>query len=164
MLQQRTLIVLALTVGSAFLALAQEPDRPAEVARIRSVIAEVNKARKNSDAKAFSQLFTRDGTLRIGNEIVATGPTAIENVLKKRPAWTEVTPPTIGNESVRFMSSDVALVDATETQYGTQILKRTTPVTLLMKLDGQDWRIVSLWLHPAADSRGRMIRTNLLGE
>jgi hypothetical protein len=61
-----------------------------------------------------------------------------------------VTPPKIGHESVRFVSADVALVDATQTRYGSLILKQSAPVTLLLKLDSNRWRIVSLWLQPLA--------------
>src|SRR5260370_31629074 len=102
MLKQTKIIALAVTAVSSLMALAQPPDRTLEVARIRSVIAELNKARKNSGAKAFSELFVQDGTLRIGNEIVATGRDAIEKALKKPSAWTEVTAPIIGHESIRF--------------------------------------------------------------
>jgi uncharacterized protein (TIGR02246 family) len=150
MLQQRAVIALMLTAGITLIAPAQEPDRPAEADRIRAVIVELNKARRNSDAKAFSQLFAQDGTLRVGNEIIATGPHAIENSLKRPLVWSEVTPPRIGNESVRFVSPDVALVDATQTRYGSLILKQRVPVTLLLKLDGNRWWIISLWLHPLA--------------
>jgi uncharacterized protein (TIGR02246 family) len=162
MLKQRMLGVLMVAAISSSITLAQEPNRPGEAARIRSVIAELNEARKKSDAKAFSQLFVQDGTLRVGNEIIATGRDAIERTASKPAFWTEVTPPIIGNESVRFVSSDVALVDATQTQYGSLILKQSVPVTLLMKLDGQEWRIVSLWLNSAATRN--MIRSHFLVE
>jgi uncharacterized protein (TIGR02246 family) len=164
MLKRRTIIALAVTAVSITPALAQTPDRLEEVTQIHSVIAELNRARKNSDAKAFSQLFTRDGTLRIGNEIVAAGRDAIEKALKKPSAWTEVTPPSIGNESVRFVSTGVVLVDATETRYGSVILKQSQPITLLLRLDGGEWRIVSLWLHLGVDLPGGLIRSRFLEE
>jgi ketosteroid isomerase-like protein len=164
MLKQRTIITLAATAFTISTALAQEPDRPLEVARIRSVIGELNKARKNSDAKAFSQFFVQDRTLRIGNEIIAAGRDEIEKALKNPSAWTEVTPPTIQNEVVRFVSPDVALVDAVQIRYGSVILKQSLPVTLLMKLDGDQWRIVSLWLHSGADSPGGLTRSHFLTE
>src|SRR5713226_5856263 len=104
MLQQRAVIALMVTAGITLITPAQEPDRLAEADRIRSVIVELNKARRNSDAIAFSQLFARDGTLRVGNEIIATGRDAIEKSLKGPLVWSEVTTPRIGNESVRFVS------------------------------------------------------------
>jgi uncharacterized protein (TIGR02246 family) len=146
---------LAVTVFTISTALAQEPDRLEQINQIHSVIAELNKARKNSDAKAFSQLFTRDGTLRIGNEIVATGRDSIERIVNKPTFWSEKTPPNLRNEVVRLVAPGVVLVDATETRYGSVILKQSQPVTLLLKLDGGDWRIVSMWLHSGADSPGK---------
>src|SRR6267154_1653045 len=105
MLKQRTIIALAMMAVGTFMALAQQPDRPVEVAQIHAVITELNKARQNSDAKAFSQLFTRDGTLRIGNEIVAAGRDSIERIVNKPMFWSEKTPPTIQNEVIRLVST-----------------------------------------------------------
>ena len=139
----RTVIALVVTVACSWIAPAQEPDG------IQSAITKLNQTRKDSDAVAFSQLFARDGTLRVGNEVVASGQKAIENALEKRLVWSEVTAPVISKATVRLLSSDVALVDATQTQYGSLIVKQSVPVTLLMKLDGNEWRIVSLWLSPA---------------
>jgi hypothetical protein len=88
MLKQRTIIILMVAAVTISTALAQEPDRlEEEVNQIHSVIVELNNARKNSDAKAFSQLFVRDGTLRIGNEIVAAGRDEIERMVKKPTFW-----------------------------------------------------------------------------
>ena len=144
MLQPRTMIALVLAAGSTLTAMAQE------TAPIRSVIAALNKARRNADPKSFSRLFAPDGSLRVGNEIIATGPEAIENAFKNPQVWSETTAPIIGKESIHFVSPEVALVDATQTQYGSLILKQSVPVTLLLKLDAGEWRIVSLWLHPIA--------------
>jgi len=159
--QQRMLIALAVTVSSTLITLAEEPDRPVETARVRSVIVELNKARRDANAKAFSQLFAPDGNLRVGNEIIATGPDAIEDAMKNPPVWTEMTAPKIENESVRFVSPVVALVDGTQTRFGPLILKESVPVTLLLKLDGQEWRIISLWLDPHTDyPRRRLTRSH----
>src|SRR5260221_8839844 len=136
MRQQRMLIALVLMASSTFMALAQELNRTVEVARVRAVIAELNKARMKYDGKAFSQLFARDGTVRIGREIVATGQAAIEKTVNKPLFWSETTVPTIENESVRFVSSEMALVNAVEVQYGSIILKESVAATLLMKLEG----------------------------
>jgi hypothetical protein len=125
---------------------------------------ELNKARKNSDAKALSQLFTQDGTLRIGNEIVATGRDEIERAVNKPKFWSEKTPPNLRNEVVRLVSTGVVLVDATQTRYGSVILKQSMPVTLLLRLDAGEWRIVSLWLHSGAEPPGSVIRSRFLVE
>jgi uncharacterized protein (TIGR02246 family) len=144
-LDMRTIIALFVTAVCSW---TQEPSRQLEADRIQSVIAKLNQARIDSDAKAFSQLFVRDGTLRIGNAVVTFRQDAIANALEERPAWSEQTPPLIGKVSVRLLSPGVALVDAKQTRYGSLILEESVPVTLLMKLDGDEWRIVSLWLSP----------------
>jgi uncharacterized protein (TIGR02246 family) len=123
----------------AMTAIAQGPDRTLNTDRIRSVIAQLNESRLHTDGKAFAQLFTLDGELRMASEVLATGRKAIENTLQKRRIWSEVTAPLIGNESIRFLSSDVALVDASQSRYGSLILKESVPVTLIMKLEGGQW-------------------------
>src|ERR1700722_2949566 len=132
-MDMRTVIALVLAATCTWVAPAQEPDG------IQSVITKLNQARKDSDAVAFSQLFAQDGTLRVGNEVVASGQRPIEKALEKRLVWSEVTAPVIRKASVQFLSSDVALVDAVQTQYGSLILKQSLPVTLLMKLNGNEW-------------------------
>src|SRR5882724_5564811 len=101
--------------------------------RIRLVIVEVNKARKTNDMEAFSRLFVRAGTVRVGGEIVANGQDEIRKMRKGSPVWSEATPPKIGHESVREVSPGVALVDATQTRYGSLILKQSLPVTILLR-------------------------------
>jgi uncharacterized protein (TIGR02246 family) len=124
--------------------IAQQLDRRLDADRIRSVIALLNESRQHSDAKAFAQLFTLDGELRIGNQILATGRKAIEDALQKRRIWSEVTAPLIGNESIRFLSTDLALVNASQSRYGSIVIKESVPVTLIMKLEDGQWRIFSL--------------------
>jgi ketosteroid isomerase-like protein len=146
MLKKPTIAAFTVLAGSSLIALGQEPDRSPEAGRIRSVIAELNKAFSRSDAVAISRFFTPDGDLRIGR-FVATGRAAIVRAIERqRSVWGEITPPFIETQSVQFVSLDVALVDASQTQFGSVILKRTVPVILLMKLDGKEWRILSMWL------------------
>ncbi len=133
MLQKCAALVFVLVAG------AQELDG------IRSLIVEMNKARQNNDRRSSVQLFAPDGTLRIGNRIIATGHDAIDKALQRSRIWSEVTAPVIGKESVRMVAPGVALVDASETRYGSLILKQTAPVALRPRLDGGDWGIVSLW-------------------
>ena len=59
--------------------------------------------------------------------------------------WSEVTRPSMIIQSVRFITPDVALVDAVNTQYGSVILRRRIPVLLVMRKD-REWRIASLRL------------------
>ena len=56
----------------------------------------------------------------------------------------EVTAPSLVIQSIRFVTQDVALIDAANTQYGSVILQTRIPVLLVMRREGIDWRIVSL--------------------
>ncbi len=62
--------------------------------------------------------------------------------------WSEVTPPYIAIRSIRFITADVAVVDAASTQYGSVILVRKLPLLLVMKRQGRDWRIAYLRVMP----------------
>ncbi len=136
-------VLLALSILALSARIALPQDRASETDRIRAAIAAINDALTRSDAAAFARLFPPDGDLRFGDDLVAEGRAAIENALKKPRIWSEVTAPHIEDESVRFLSADSAVVDATQTRYGSVILKQSVPVTLLFKRDGREWRIVS---------------------
>ncbi len=89
-------------------------------------------------------------------QVVATGRSAIVRAIERQRAvmWSEVTPPAIQTESVRFVSSEVAIVDGSQVQYGSVIVKRRLPIMLLMKMDGKEWRIVSMrFLFELADPK-----------
>ena len=58
--------------------------------------------------------------------------------------WSEVTPPRIQSRAIRFITPDVALVDATSTQYGSVILVRRVPLVLVMRRERTEWRIAAL--------------------
>jgi hypothetical protein len=63
----------------------------------------------------------------------------------------EVTPPLIAIQSIRFLTPEIALVDAIGTQFGSAILARRVPVWLVMKKEGDDWKIASLSLPVPSD-------------
>jgi uncharacterized protein (TIGR02246 family) len=128
----------------------QEPDG------IRSVISALNKARAQHDSKAFAQLFTTDGELRIGSQIVATGPAGIENALRRpEEIWSETFSAGIEIGSIRFLSRNIAVVDAVQNQFGSLILKQSVPVTVWLKRSGRNWRITSLRLPAVVNGLGR---------
>ena len=128
-------VVLAASVASA--------DETSDQKDIRRVIKLLNEGYSRSDVRAISRLFTTNADLRTASGVIAVGIAAIEKALEKRAVWSEVTPPRIEDESIRFIASDVALVDAVQSQYGSTILKRMAPVILVMKRDGGEWRIAS---------------------
>jgi uncharacterized protein (TIGR02246 family) len=143
----RLMLLIAMVMG-AWRAAAQVAPLGGYPDEIRAVITQVNTARGQTDADAFSKLFTSDGELRIGPEIYGNGPSAITEALGKSQVWSEVTPPVIRDETVRFVSADVALVDAVQVQHGSVILRQTTPVTMVLRRESGNWRIVSLRLQP----------------
>jgi uncharacterized MnhB-related membrane protein len=58
----------------------------------------------------------------------------------------EVTSARIVIRSIRFVAPDVAMVDCTNTQYGSMITTQVTPVLLVMKKDRAEWKIASVRL------------------
>jgi hypothetical protein len=64
--------------------------------------------------------------------------------ISDRP-WSEVTAPRIVATSIRFVTPDVAPVDAVIAQYGSLSGSRE-PVLLVMTKQGREWRIASLRL------------------
>jgi hypothetical protein len=57
--------------------------------------------------------------------------------------WSEVTKARIVVKSVHFITKDVALVDAENTQYGSTLFVRRLPVLLVVKRAGLSWRIAA---------------------
>jgi hypothetical protein len=57
--------------------------------------------------------------------------------------WSEISRPYFQVQAVRFVSPDVALVDASRSQYGSLVLRRQA-VLFVMKKEGNVWRIVSI--------------------
>jgi hypothetical protein len=58
--------------------------------------------------------------------------------------WSELSGPYVVIQSVRFVTSDIALVDATKGQIGAVALDRRIPILFIMKRDGPNWLIFSL--------------------
>jgi uncharacterized protein (TIGR02246 family) len=112
-----------------------------------ALIATLKQALHDSDTKKVASLFTLDGDLWIGSEITAKGPEEIEGALEKPAIWSETTAPQIQNESVRFLSDDVALVDANQVQYGSLIIRKSVPVTMLLKYANGRWQIATMRLN-----------------
>ena len=98
----------------------------------------------NNHSKPLTDLFTADAPENERSMLSA----------HEQP-WSEVTSPRITTRSIRFIPPQVALVECTNTQYGSVILVRTTSMLLAMKKDGGQWRIASVraLVDPAAAPR-----------
>lgn len=61
--------------------------------------------------------------------------------------FSEISVPKIVVHSVRFITPDVALVDASNGQYGSNMVW-SVPIMFVMKRDGDNWRIVAYRIVP----------------
>ena len=87
----------------------------------------------NNHSKAAADLFTAD----------APDSERVFLSAHQEPL-SEVTPPKISIRSVRFITSEVVLVECLATEYGSVIVARSTLMLLVMKKSEAQWRIASL--------------------
>ena len=135
------LMLIALSVEPS---LAQEPRRPADLKGANALIEAINNALSKHDAGAFSGLVSPDADLWIGCDRIGRGDHTIYDRLQDHEIWSEVTPPSLEIESSRMISSEVALVDARQVQYGSVIVKRTLHTTLVLRYEDAKWRIAAM--------------------
>ncbi len=74
--------------------------------------------------------------------------TTISGELGERRIWSETTPPLLEAGDVWLAAPDVAVVNATVSQYGSLLVVRRAPASLILSKHREGWRIVA-WL-PAA--------------
>jgi hypothetical protein len=130
--------IMLLCAGLAFADVPQ--NAPADRTAIQQVISSL------STANPVSALFTADADSQLD--------------LLTQPAgepWSEVFHPTTGRvrphlaiQSIRFLTPEVALVDAVNTQIGSTAIWRVS-VWLVMKKEGAGWKIASLRLPEVSD-------------
>lgn len=125
-----------------------------EEAAIRAVVSKYVDARERIDPKAVEQLFTADadqlvssGEWRKGREAVVKGTMASSNSTGGKR--------TITVESVRFISSDVAIADGRYELTGLAGgVTRSMWTTFVLKKTGKEWRITAIRnMLPAAPSK-----------
>jgi hypothetical protein len=100
-------------------------------------------ADRASDRTDIAQVINSPSTAKLVSALFTAGDDS--------QPLSEVTPPHIAIQSIRFLTPEVALVDATSTQFGTMILVRRVPIWLVMKKEGPAWKIASLRLPAASD-------------
>ncbi len=96
-----------------------------------------------ADRTSIAQVVNSPGTAKLVSELFPAGDDS--------QALSEVTPPHIAVQSIRFLTPEVALVDATSTQFGTMILVRRVPIWLVMKKEASGWKIASMRLPDSSD-------------
>ena len=127
-----------------------------EEAAIRAVVQKYVDARERIDPKAVEQLFTADadqlvssGEWRKGREAVVKGTMASSSSTGGKR--------TITVESVRFISSDVAIADGRYELTGLAGgVTRSMWTTFVLKRSGKEWRISAIRnMLPAAPAPNR---------
>ena len=111
----------------------------ADRSAIEHVIGSLN-AGQNAGEKPLRVLFTTDAE----NELDRLASLDRWLLERSNEPWSEVTTPRLVIQSVRFVTPDVAVVDAANTHFGSTILVRRIPVLFVMKKEGIGWRISSL--------------------
>jgi len=106
---------------------------------IQNIVEALNTDGRSVDGKEqLPTLFTADAD----NELARLSDLDKQLTSHNTP-WSEVTKPRIVVRSIRFITADVALVDAVNTQYGSTILVRRIPVLVVMRREATGWRIAS---------------------
>ena len=105
----------------------------------RSAIQTVVEALNADSGKPASSLFTADA-----DSDLSRLPDLDRRLTPADAPWSEVTKPHITLQKIRFVTPEVALVDAANTQFGSTILVRRVPMLLVMRREAEGWRIASL--------------------
>jgi len=123
---------------------ARGADTAGDREAIESVVHSVFTARTPGD-KPIASLFTADAKADL-DRLARLDRGLLQS---SSELWSETTKPIVVIQSIRFVTPDVALVDAADTQYGSSILLTRIPFLVLMKKEGTVWLIASFRLLPA---------------
>lgn len=130
--------LLPLLLSAAALPAAESDDRAA----IASVLAAV------ADPLHSERLFTADAdpeerSIRLIDLHIRRNA-ALPVMVGTNEPWREMTIPRVVAERIRFLTPDVALVDAVSTIAGAVTLRQRVPLIFVLKREGNDWRISAL--------------------
>jgi len=126
-------------ISLVFAALAY-PDEATDRPAIERVIRLLNDRQTASSKEQISALFISDADSDLGR-LTALNTQWLQ--LSSEPL-SEMTSPRLTIRSIRFVTPDVALVNAASVQYGSNIPVRRIPVLFVLKKEGKDWRIAAL--------------------
>ncbi len=114
----------------------------ADVAADRAAIEVVTKAVFDGAAsgKDTSALFATDAE----SEYATLVEMDSRLTRRSKEPLSEVSTPHVVVRTIKFVTADVALVDAAKDQYGSVVPRLQIPVLFVMRRQGADWRIVSL--------------------
>ena len=109
---------------------------------VRAVLRGFNAAAGGREPEAMRRLFTVQADYSDGDRRIE-GPDAIVTLLLRGQTWSEVTPPVLQEEGIRFIGPFAALVDARLIRYGSTIVKSSIRVVLLVEKEKGVWKISS---------------------
>jgi uncharacterized protein (TIGR02246 family) len=126
---------------ASLLAAAAFAQKPADEAAVRDVVKRYVDARDAKDPKATEALFTSDADQLVSSGVWRKGR---QEVVKGTMASSEASggKRTITVESVRWLSSDVAIADGRYEISGPETRKMWTSIVIVRKPEG--WRIAAI--------------------
>jgi hypothetical protein len=130
----RSSVVCILLISASAVSASEREDR----VEIERVISTLNASQATATERA--RLFTKDAQ----NELDRLASLDRQMVQGADQPWSEVTTPHMVIQSIRFVTPDVALVDAVNAQYGSVNLVVKVPVLFVMKKETHGWRIAAL--------------------
>ncbi len=110
-------------------------DATSDRAAIESVISRLNDA-----VTPVSTLFTTDTADNPAQLVQLVGRNRV-SAANAQP-FSEISVPKIVVHAVQFVTPEVALVDAANAQYGSNMV-RSVPILFVLKRQGDDWRIAA---------------------
>jgi hypothetical protein len=116
-------------------------DDSAERNRIQAVFDDAN-TREGFEPAALSKHFARDIDPREVEHFLR-----MQRLVADRRPWSETTIPRLAIGRVRFVTPEVALVDATVAQFG-PVAWRRDPLLFVMTKQAAQWQIFSIRMRP----------------
>jgi hypothetical protein len=132
----------AVCLASLLLGPVAWADATSDRAAVESVISRLNDA-----VTPVSTLLTADTVDDPAPLVQLVGQNRLR-AANTQP-FSEVSVPRIVVHSVRFITPEVALVDASNGQYGSNMVW-SVPILFVMKRQGDDWRIAAYRIIPAS--------------
>jgi uncharacterized protein (TIGR02246 family) len=115
-----------------------------EAPAIRAVVDKLNRAFASGDRAALLELFDQRGDIWVGTHRLGTARSSTADFLRARAVWDEASPSQLSVDSIRFLTPDWALVDATAERHGSVILTQTAHFLLVLERREKSWVVVSM--------------------
>lgn len=111
---------------------------------VRKVVRSASEALSSYNAQSLGALFTDDGDLWVGEQRHTGSPERLSQAVGPPRPMSEMSPPRLENERVRFVSPDVVIVDAQRVQHGSLVVRSAVPAMLILIRRAGQWRIATM--------------------